>query len=193
MTTPNQPHYGPPSASPEPPRYGPLTDRNKIFAPPPVRAGTGVKVVGNRVSIKDEIAREEAVAAAAATHPFLCPARSGNGKTVVGGTVNGVPSTNLTLDIGADDVVYLDISKDGGGDLFASSPNGYILGFAGALAVELASAASLPADSSTNIYRWIANYVSGAKDIQAVTTSLEVVARDDGTGTTTPTLIWGQS
>jgi len=123
-------------------------------------------------------------------HPFKCPKYT-DGSTasvVVAGDVNGVTATNLSLTISnsGTKVVYVDVSYTA-----HVTANGYVVGFSGAITCALATGSSVPSDTSTNLYRHIATYVSGTLTVQAVTTSLEVVVRDNGSGTSTATAIWG--
>jgi D-serine deaminase-like pyridoxal phosphate-dependent protein len=132
----------------------------------------------------------DAAATASSTHPFKCP-KATDGSTasvVVAGDVNGVTATNLSLTISnsGTKVVYVDVTYTA--DVTA---NNYVVGFSGAITCALATGSSVPSDTSTHLYRHIATYVNGARTVQAVTTSLEVVVRDDGSGTSTATAIWG--
>lgn len=128
-------------------------------------------------------------------HPFKCPG-STDGSTassVEPGTVNGVSATGLSVTISASGTqyVYLDVALT-----LETTSNDYVIGFSGghaSITCAVATGSSIPADSDTHAYRKIATYVSGAKTEQAIISSMEVVARDDGTGTGTPVYIWGQS
>lgn len=131
-------------------------------------------------------------AAATATHPFKCPAITdgSTASSIEPGTVNGVSATGLSLTISNSGTkyVYLDVTYTQ--DL---TSNNYVIGFSGAITCAVATGSSVPSDSSTHLYRQIATYVNGVKTTQDITSSMEVVIRDDGTGTATSTAIWGQS
>lgn len=175
-------------------RDGELSTRPAL----PLRGGNGLRVVAGRTVTPEEPVKithyldRASVASAAATHPFLCPT-STDGSTpsaVVSGTVNGVTATNLSLtisDIGTQ-YVYLDVTFTAN-----VSAGGYVLGFTGAITCALATGSSIPSDTSTHLYRQVATYSSGTRTVQAITTSMEVVVRDNGSGTSTPVAIWGAS
>lgn len=127
-----------------------------------------------------------------ASHPFLCPTTTdgSTASTIVGGNVNGVTVTNLSLTISATGTkyVYLDVTY-----ARALSANGYVTGFSGAITAALATGSSIPSDTTTHLYRQVATYVSGTKTVQAIETSMQVEARDDGTGPGTTRAIWGRA
>lgn len=140
------------------------------------------------VQAVEEVANETTVT----THPFKCPA-STDGSTassIEPGTVNGVSATGLSLTISNSGTkyVYLDVSYTQ--DL---TSNNYVIGFSGAITCAVATGSSVPSDTSTHLYRQIATYVNGVKTTQDITTSMEVVIRDDGNGASTSTAIWGTS
>jgi len=133
-----------------------------------------------------------AEAAAAVSYPFLCP-DSTDGSTasaVVAGTVNGVPVTNLSLVISNSGTKYVYFNVTYTQEL---STNNYVLGFNSTITCALATGSSIPADTSTHLYRQIATYVSGAKTVQAIQSSMQVEARDDGTGSGKTRAIWGRA
>jgi len=121
-------------------------------------------------------------------YPFHCPAATDGSvaSAVIAGTVNGVTVTNLSLTISnsGTQYVYFDVSYTQG-----LSSNGYVQGFSGAITCALATGSSIPSDTSTHLYRQVATYVDGVKTVQAILTSMEVAARDNGTGGVT-TAIW---
>lgn len=172
-----------------------MPEHAKLFESPVqrLRPGGNVQLTGSggvyTVSARPVPAVEEAVEEEEATHPFLCPDRAGD-ITVVGGTVNGVAATNLTPTVSSSGTqhVYLDVTY--AQDL---SSNNYVMGFSGAISCAIGTGGSVPSDSSTHLYRLIATYVDGVKTLQAITTSMEVVIRDDGSGGAVSTAIWGTS
>jgi hypothetical protein len=172
----------------------PGQDHRDIFGSVPLQSGEGVFLTGVRG--RQTLHSERSVAASkvsatgtTAPHPFLCPS-STDGSTasaVVSGTVNGVTVTNLSLVISATGTkeVYLDVTYTQ--DV---SANNYVRGFSGGITCALATGSSIPADTSTHLYRRVATYVSGVKTAQPIQSSMEVAARDDGTGTATTRAIW---
>jgi len=152
-------------------------------------SGHGVTLPEQGLQIRRNVT-DSGSTAGSTTHPFKCP-KSTDGSTasvVVAGDVNGVTATNLSLTISnsGTKVVYVDVSYTA-----HVTANGYVVGFSGAITCALATGSSVPSDTSTDLYRHIATYVSGTLTVQAVTTSLEVVVRDNGSGTSTATAIWG--
>jgi len=128
----------------------------------------------------------------AATHPFKCPLTT-DGTTasvVVAGTVNGVSATGLSVTISNSGTkyVYIDVTFAA-----ATTSGGYVTGFSGAITCAMATGASVPSSTSTHLYRQVATYVSGVRTSQDIISSLEVVVRDNGGGTSTPVAIWGAS
>lgn len=149
-------------------------------------SGRSVTMPEQGLVIKRNVA--DAVAASA-SHPFKCPG-STDGVTainVVTGDVNGVAATNLSLVVSNSGTkyVYLDVSYTQ--DL---SANNYVRGFSGAITCAMATGSSVPSDTSTHLYRHVATYVSGSLSAQPVQSSMQVAARDNGTGTATTTAIW---
>lgn len=133
--------------------------------------------------------------ASGGSHPFKCPGSTdgSTASTIVAGTVNGVSATGLSLTISNSGTryVYLDVTLT-----LDITSNDYVIGFSGghsSITCAVATGGSIPADSDTHAYRKIAIYVNGTKTEQAIVSSMEVVARDDGTGSGTPVYIWGQS
>lgn len=120
-------------------------------------------------------------------HPFKCPNTGGDGSVVVGGTVNGVAATGLTLDIGTSGTVHVYIQATYTSNITA---NGYRDGFSAAITAALGTNTSVPSDTTSDAYRLVATYVDGVKTLQAVTSSMEVLVY--GT-TSTPTIVWGQA
>jgi hypothetical protein len=130
------------------------------------------------------------------SHPFLCPSTTdgSTASTIVGGTVNGVSATNLSLTISATGTkyVYLDVTYTAG-----VTTNGYVIGYTGSPTCALATGSSVPSDTTpvtnggtAHIYRQIAAYASGVKTSQAILTSMQFALRDDGTGASKPLAIW---
>jgi hypothetical protein len=153
-------------------------------------SGNAVTQPEQTLQIRRNVADSDDAAASTSTHPFLCPTTT-DGSTasvVVAGDVNGVTATNLSLTISnsGTKVVYVNVTYTA--DVTA---HGYVVGFSGAITCALATGSSVPSDTSTHLYRHIATYVDGTRTVQAVTTSLEVVVRDNGSGTSTATAIWG--
>jgi hypothetical protein len=130
--------------------------------------------------------------AGGSSYPFLCPATTdgSTASTIVAGTVNGVTATNLTPVISATGTkyVYLDVTYTQ-----ELSANGYVTGFDGAITCAIGTGSSIPSDTSTHLYRQIATYVSGTKTVQAIQSSMTVVARDNGSGPGTTLAIWTQA
>lgn len=157
------------------------------------QAGTNVQIEGatsSSVGVDGEQYFKAPGSAATATHPFLCPATGGDDSVIEGGTVNGVSATGLTLDISTTGTqyVYLDVTM--ARDV---SANGYVTGFAGAITCALATGSSIPADSSTHLYRLVATYVDGVKTTQDIASSMEVAIRDNGSGSSTAVALWGRA
>ena len=153
-------------------------------------SGNGVTMPEQSLVIKRNVADSES-AAAAATHPFLCPTSTDGtaSSTIVAGTVNGVTATNLSLVISNSGTKYVYIDVTFTRQL---SANGYATGFSGAITCAVATGSSVPSDTNTHLYRQIATYVSGTKTVQAVTSSLEVVVRGyNSSGNFNA--IWGRS
>lgn len=131
-------------------------------------------------------------AGSSASDPFLCPDTT-DGSTasvIVGGNVNGVTVTNLSLTISATGTkyVYIDVTYTQ-----SLSANDYVLGFSGAITAALATGSSVPSDTSTHLYRQVATYVNGTKTVQAIETSMQVEARDNGAGAHVTRAIWGRA
>jgi len=126
------------------------------------------------------------------SHPFACPNSTdgSTASTIVGGTVNGVSATNLSLTISATGTkyVYLDVTYTQ-----SLSANNYVLGFSGAITCALATGSSIPSNTSTHLYRQVAVYVSGVKASQDILTSMQVEARDNGAGASVTRAIWGRA
>lgn len=126
------------------------------------------------------------------THPFKCASQASSSTLVTAGTVNGVSATSLLLNVGTSGTryIYLDVTM-----ALDTSTNNYVTGFNGGYitSVSCKTGSNVPVDSSTHLYRQIASYVNGVKISQDITTSMEVVVRDDGTGTGKAIAIWGQS
>lgn len=123
------------------------------------------------------------------SHPFKCPGITdgSTASSIVAGTVNGVTATNLTpvISNSGTKYVYLDVTYTQ--DL---SANNYVVGFSGSITCAIATGSSVPSDTSTHLYRQIATYVSGVRTVQAIESSMQVEARDDGNGTATTRAIW---
>jgi|GEM_PF-3512484 len=130
------------------------------------------------------------------SHPFACPNSTdgSTASTIVGGTVNGVSATNLSLTISATGTkyVYFDITYTA-----SVTANGYVIGYTGSPTCALATGSSVPSDTTpvanggtAHIYRQIAAYASGVKTSQAILTSMQFALRDDGTGASKPSAIW---
>jgi hypothetical protein len=124
------------------------------------------------------------------THPFKCPG-STDGSTassVVAGAVNGVTATGLSLTIinSGTKYVYLDVTYTQN-----LSSNNYVMGISGSVTCAVATGSSVPSDTSTHLYRHIATYVNGVKTVQSIISSMQVVVRDDGSGSAVSTAIWG--
>ena len=174
-------------------RDGALSTRPAL----PLRGGNGLRVVAGRTITREGKVKithylDRPSGGSTTTHPFLCPA-STDGSTasaVVAGTVNGVTATNLSLVISNSGTkyVYLDVTYTQ-----ELSSNNYVLGFNSVITCALATGSSIPADTSTHLYRQVATYVSGVKTVQSIQSSMQVEARDDGTGTATTRAIWGRA
>lgn len=129
------------------------------------------------------------------THPFKCPAQTdgSTASTVAGGTVNGVSATGLTPTISNSGTKYVYVTASFTLDTTA---NNYVTGFSGGhsnITCAVGTGSSVPSSSTTAASRQIAKYVNGVRTEQNIVSNLEVVARDDGSGSGTPTFIWGQS
>jgi len=151
-------------------------------------SGHGVTQPEQGLQIRRNVA--DAAAAASSTHPFLCP-KSTDGTTassIVAGTVNGVTATGLTPTISNSGTVYVYLNVTVALDISAF---GCVRGFSTGVTCAVATGSSIPSDTSTHFYRQIATYVNGTRTVQAITTSMEVVARDDGTNTSKAVAIWG--
>jgi hypothetical protein len=170
-----------------------FADRNTSFT------GAGLSYAGdasgNGVAQLEQglvIKRNVTESAASSRHPFKCPGITdgSTASSIVAGTVNGVTATNLSLTISNSGTkyVYLDVTYTR-----ALSGNGYVTGFSGAITAALATGSSIPSDTNTHLYRQVATYVSGTKTVQAIETSMQVEARDDGTGPGTTRAIWGRA
>jgi len=174
-------------------RDGTLSTRPAL----PLRGGNGLRVVAGRTITPESKVKithylDQPSGSTPTTHPFLCPS-STDGSTasaVVAGTVNGVTATNLSLVISntGTKYVYLDVTYTQ-----ELSANNYVLGFDGAITCAIATGSSVPANTSTHLYRLIATYASGVKTVQAILSSMEVAARDDGTGAGITNAIWDRS
>jgi|GEM_PF-5043190 len=117
-------------------------------------------------------------------HPFKCPKYTdgSTASTVAGGTVNGTPVTNSsgtvlptgTMVISNSGTVYayleVTITK-------TTSASGYVIGIASITTAKLKFAGSVPADTSTVLYRQVATYVSGVRNSQDIITSMSVAVR----------------
>jgi len=175
----------------------------ELFADKPISyAGAGLSYAGdasgNAVLVPESPLRiqrnvVDSDATSGGSHPFKCPAAASTSSVVSGGSVNGQSATNLTLNISSSGTryVYLDVTMTQ--DV---SSDGYVLGFSGGhtnITAALATGSSVPADSSTHLYRQVAKYVDGVKTEQNIISSMEVVIRDDGSGSSTANAIWGQS
>jgi hypothetical protein len=150
--------------------------------------GNGVSSTEQEVTVLPRFNQSDS--AAGDDHPFRCP-NSTDGSTassVTAGTVNGISATSLTPVISNAGTrhVYLNVSYSR-----ALSGNGYVTGFSGGITCAIGTGGSVPTDTTSNLYRLIATYVDGVKTTQPVTTSMEVVIRDNGSGSGTPTAIWG--